>query len=141
MFPGVQGKGEGRVNLEGEAERLALAGQCLAESQALGCQGGLFPTYSGSSHFHFSSELRKVIHEFHNGHVAAFTFTYRGLNFHIVGSNCSPPSQSYQVHIKDQLVPSQRLLMVCVFFFFDVLQFKNMMDNISIIIAFLGAFP
>ena len=34
FFPGVQGKEEGEVNLEGEAEILALGGQRLAEGHA-----------------------------------------------------------------------------------------------------------
>ena len=38
--PGVQGEGEGGAEGEGEVEGLALAGQCLAKGQTLGCQGG-----------------------------------------------------------------------------------------------------
>ena len=64
LFPGfgsksiapscVQGKREAGIDLEGEAEGLALAGQCLAEGQALGCQGGTVPAHGvSSSHFHY----------------------------------------------------------------------------------------
>ena len=38
---GVQGEGEGGANGEGEVERHALAGQRLAEGQALGSQRGV----------------------------------------------------------------------------------------------------
>ena len=38
ISPGVQGKWEGRANIEGEAEGLSLAGQRLAESHTLGGQ-------------------------------------------------------------------------------------------------------
>ena len=42
--PGVQG--EGGAEGEGEVEGLALAGQCLAKGQTLGCQrGGDFITH------------------------------------------------------------------------------------------------
>ena len=46
LTPGVQGEGEVRTNGEGKVEDLALAGQCLAESHALGGQGGgVFSTH------------------------------------------------------------------------------------------------
>ena len=49
LAPGVQGEGEVGANREGEVEDLALADQCLAEGQTLGCQG----VCSTSSGAHF----------------------------------------------------------------------------------------
>ena len=54
LAPGVQWEGEVRTNWDGEVERLALAGQRLAESHALRGQGRIF-----ISHFEFTSEVRK----------------------------------------------------------------------------------
>ena len=48
----VQAEGEVGANFEREVESLALAGQCLAESQALYGQGGSFSTHCVSSHFY-----------------------------------------------------------------------------------------
>ena len=47
--PCVQGEGEVRAHGEGELESRALAAQCLAEVQALGCQVG----FTHCSHFEF----------------------------------------------------------------------------------------
>ena len=49
LTPGVQGEGEVRTGGQGEAEGLALAGQCLAKIHALGGQGGVNITHC--SHF------------------------------------------------------------------------------------------
>ena len=49
LAPGVQREGEVRANDKGEADGLALAGQCLAKGQALGDQGGI--AFIHGSHF------------------------------------------------------------------------------------------
>ena len=63
---GVQREGEGRANGEREGESLVLAGQCLAESHALGGQRRVH----SSSHFLVLSELRKCESKV-KGHVSA----------------------------------------------------------------------
>ena len=73
-FPGFQGKAEGGIDLEGEAEALALAGQRLAEGHALWCQGGVHCTWQISSHF----SLVLLNHENcwrTKMHAAVFTFS------------------------------------------------------------------
>ena len=50
--PGVQGKGEGRANREGDVERLPHVGQCLAKIQALGHQGRIITSHCSWHHLH-----------------------------------------------------------------------------------------
>ena len=60
FFLGVQGKRECLTNLQSKCKSLALAGQCLAESHALGCHGGIL-THNWCSHFRFSSEIQVIL--------------------------------------------------------------------------------
>ena len=59
-FLGIKGKGKCRVDGEGETEVLALAGQRLAEGQALRCQGRVHCTQQISSHFHLFFWIWKI---------------------------------------------------------------------------------
>ena len=51
-LPGVQGKGEGRANGEGDVESLPHVGQCLAKIQALGHQGRVIISHCSWHHLH-----------------------------------------------------------------------------------------
>ena len=57
LAPGVQGEGEVLANSDREVEGLTLAGQRLAEFQALREQGSVI--FGHCSHFDSTSELRK----------------------------------------------------------------------------------
>ena len=70
LHPGVQGEGEGGAQGEGEVEGLALAGQCLAKGQTLGCQGGGdFITHCGLDNLRLS-ENQILFLESSTGHDA-----------------------------------------------------------------------
>ena len=52
ISPGVQGKGEGRANGEGDVESLPHVGQRLAKIQALGHQGRVITSHCSWHHLH-----------------------------------------------------------------------------------------